>query len=166
VVKNYERIRFFLFTNSYSGQKISTYIKIRFQGRELVKAIKRLSVIFNFNYSQVINYILFDLKPTSPYKRLPVSLKIYLEIESELVKLSEERLDDYSTAIDDYQHKLLYPAIERTVGNLLENIDDDSEFQNLFDEKTKSATHIYYKVAYRYKLPTMRIVPFILRLIS
>lgn len=104
--------------------------------------------------------------PNRLYIRIPYNLRIYLETEKELTKLVEERLDEYSTAKEDYQNQLLYPAIERAVGNLLADVDNDSEFQGLFDEKTKSATYIYYKVAYKYKLSTIRIVPFILRLIG
>jgi len=166
MVKNYKEIRFFLFTNSYSGKRIATYIKLRFQGKKMEKAVKRLSVIFDFNYSQVWDFITSGLNPTCPYKRLPASLKIYLEVEKELSKLSEEKLDEYSTALEDYQRQLLCPAIERAVGNLLENINDDSEFEKLLGERFKSSFHIYYKVAYKYGLPTMRVVPFVLRIIS
>jgi len=109
--------------------------------------------------------MMFDLKPTSPYQRLPTSLKVYLEVEKELSKLLEEKLDEYSTALEDYQGQLLCPAVERAVGNLLENINDDIQFQKLTEEKFKSSFRIYYKVAYKYGLPTMRVVPFVLRLL-
>jgi len=165
MVKTRREVQFFLFTNSYSGKKIATYIKLRFQGKKLGKVIKRLSVVFDFNYSQVCDFITSDLNPTCPYKKLPVSLKIYLEVKKELSKLSEEKSDEHSTALEDYQRKLLCPAIERSVGNLLENINDDSEFEKLLGERFKSSFYIYYKVAYKYGLPTMRVVPFILRLI-
>jgi hypothetical protein len=83
-----------------------------------------------------------------------------------LLKLSEEKMDEYSTALEDYQGQLLYPAIERAVGNLMENINDDSMFQKLLEEKFKSSIHTYYKIARKYGLPTMRNIPFILSIIS
>ena len=82
------------------------------------------------------------------------------------MKLSEEKLDEYSTAIEDYQGQLLSPAIERAVGNFLADVKNDRHFQKLFEEKLGSAHYGYYNVAYKYGLPTMRIVPFILRLIE
>ena len=142
------------------------YLKQKPEGNKLTYEIKRLSDILDFKEKQIIDYVLSDIKPDSPYKRLPYLLKIYLETEKELSKLSEEKLDEYSTALEDYQRQLLYPAIERAVGNLIEYTGDDNKFDKLLNEKLKSAIHIYYKVAYRYKLPTIRIVPFILRLIS
>jgi len=163
--KRYFATRFFLFTNSYSGRKITTYIKLRFQGKKLEKAVRKLSYIFNFNYSQVLNFIKSDLKPVCRYKRLPASLKIYLEVEKELSKLSEEKMDEYSTVLEDYQRQLLYPAIERAVGNLLENVVDDNKFQRLSEEKFRSAIYTYYKIARKYGLPTIRNIPFVLSLI-
>lgn len=138
----------------------------KFGGKKLIKVNKRLSVIFEFKYKEIADFVIFDTKPRCPYKRLPNSLRVYLEIENELMKLSEEKLDEYSTALEDYQRQLLYPAIERVIGNLLENVDDDGEFQKLSEEKFKSAIYAYYKVARKYGLPTMRNIPFILSIIS
>jgi hypothetical protein len=166
VVKSYNEIKFFLFTNSYSGGRISIYLKEGFKGKKLIKAIKKLSAILNIKYRQTANFITSGVKPTCPYQRLPGSLKIYLEVESELAKLSEEKLDKYSTALEDYRRKLLYPAIERACGNLLEDVGNDYIFQKLLEEKSKSAVHIYYKVVSKYGLPTIRNIPFVLRNIS
>jgi hypothetical protein len=166
MIKNYKEVKFYLFTNSYSGKKITIYLKGTLGGQKLARAIKRLSVVLEFGCKQITDFIIFNTKPVCPYKRLPNSLKIYLEIENELSKLSEEKLDEYSTALEDYQRQLLYPAIERAVGNLLESIDDDGEFQKLSEEKFKSAIYIYYKVARKYGLPTMRNIPFILSIIT
>jgi transcriptional regulator with XRE-family HTH domain len=165
VFKKYKEIRFFLFANSYSGKKIASYLKKKHKSKKSAEMTKRLSRVLGLTHKQVNDFVSFEIKPNPPYKRLPASLKIYLEVENELSKLSEEKLDEYSTSMDDYQKRLLYPAIERAVGNLLENIEDDNKFQKLFEEKFKTATHTYYKVAYKYKLPTIRVVPFILRLI-
>jgi hypothetical protein len=165
-MKKFMKVRFFLFANSYSGKKIATYVKLGFQGKKLERAVKGISVIFDFRYDEISDFIVFDTKPKCPYQRLPNSLRVYLEIEKELSKLSEEKLDEYSTAMEDYQRQLLSPAIERAMGNLLEDVDDDLKFQRFLEEKSKSAIHTYYKVAYKYGLPTMRVVPFVLRLLG
>ena len=160
MIKNYEKVRFFLFANSFSGNKIATILRQKYKGKKLVKVIKKLSNVLDFEYKQARDLVLFNIEPDSPYKRLPSSIKIYLEIESELSKLSGEKLDQYSTAAEDYQKQLLYPAIERACGNLMKDIDCDIEFQKLLEEKFRIATHVYYKVAYKYRLPTIRVVPF------
>lgn len=166
MIKKYRQVRFFLFCSSYSGKTIVSFLKKKYSNKKLLEAVKRLSQVLGFNYGELERFIVLEKSPNRPYKRTPYNLRIYLETERELTKLVEERLDEYSTTKEDYQNQLLYPAIERAVGNLLADIDNDTEFQGLFNEKTKSATYIYYKVAYKYKLPTIRIVPFILRLIS
>jgi hypothetical protein len=166
MVKNHEKVKFFLFTNSYSGRKISIYLKGKFGDKKLIKAIRRLSVILEFGYKQTADFIVFSTKPACPYRKLPHSLRIYLEIENELSKLSEEKLDEYSTALEDYQKQLLYPAIERAVGNLLENVQDDNKFQRLSEEKFRSAIYTYYKIARKYGLPTMRNIPFLISIIA
>jgi len=165
VAKNYKEIKFFLFTRSYSGGKISLYLRGRFNGKKLMKVIKRLSVVLDLECKQTADFIIFGIKPKCPYYRLPNLLRIYLEVESELSKLTEEKLDEYSTALEDYQRQLLYPAIERAVGNLLENVEDDNKFEKLSEEKFRSAIYTYYKVAHKYGLPTMRNLPFLLSII-
>lgn len=58
------------------------------------------------------------------------------------------------------------PAIERVAGNHLCKVQDDREFEKkLILLKTKFKGY-YYFVAYKYKLPTPRIIPFIIRIIS
>jgi len=115
VSKYYRKVRFFLFANSYSASKIAVYIKAKYEGRKLKKANKNLSIVLRFNQKQITDFTLFDTKPECSYKRLPRSIKTYLEIEKELLKLSEEKLDEYSTALEDYQGQLLNPAIERAL---------------------------------------------------
>ncbi|HEX7456710.1 MAG TPA: Maf family protein [Candidatus Nanoarchaeia archaeon] len=45
-------------------------------------------------------------------------------------------------------------------------IDDDFAFEEQLEELQRKYRRLYYKTAYEYKLPTPRIVPFILRLLS
>lgn len=163
--KKFIEMRFYLFCNSYSGNKLANHIIVK-NNNERSKSLRRLANILGFKYKQTYNFVIFGVKPKLPYQRIPIILKTYLEIERELSKLSEEKLDKYSTANEDYQRQLLYPAIERAVGNFLTDIKNDDKFQKLMEEKFKQACYVYYKVVDQYSLPTMRVVPFLIRLIS
>lgn len=164
--KRYQEVRLYLFANSYSGKRIISYLKTECKKRKLSQQIKRLAIVLDFNFKKLEKLIIGDFVPACPYRRVPKRLKIYLEIERELDNLVEEKLDEYSTALEDYQGKLLSPAIERATGNLMDNIDDDTKFTNTMATLIPKYNYIYYRVAYKYKLPTIRIVPFIIRLIS
>jgi len=166
VSKNRKQIRLYLFTHSYSGEKIVFSLKHKYKGKKLTNIIDRLSVILNFNNDDFTDYVMFDKRPNLPYRRVPKALQLYLEIEKELIKISEEKLDEYSTTTEDYQGQLLCPAIERAVGNFLTDVKNDNRFQMLMEENLKSAYYTYYKVVDKYKLPTMRTIPFLLRIIS
>lgn len=161
----FNKTRFFLFANSYSGSKVAFALNEKYKGGKLLKIINRISVVMNFNQSHIKNFVLTGNKPPQPYLRIPSSLRIYLEVEKELLKLSEERLDEYSTTIEDYQRQLFLPAIERAIGNLLTDVKNDERFQKLLEEKLKSTYYLYYKVVDKYSLPTMRVIPFLLRII-
>lgn len=163
--KRYQEIRFYLFAKSYSGERVVSYLKTEHKKKKLSQGIKRLAIVLDFNFRKLERFINDDLIPTCPYKRLPNRLKIYLEIEKELSVLVEEKLDEYSTALEDYQRQLLAPAIERAAGNLIEDI-DDREFDRIIEQQIRKYTYIYYRTTYKYKLPTLRIVPFIIRLIA
>ena len=163
---NYKDVRFFLFANSYSANKITAYLKANYKGRSLEKSVTKLARVLNFQQKQITDFVLFYVKPRCPYRKMPKSIRAYLEVEKEILKLSEEKLDEYSTAFEDYRGQLLAPAIERSVGNFLTDVKNDGRFQKLFEEKVGSAHYDYYKVVCKYGLPTMRIVPFILRLID
>lgn len=164
--EKYESIRFFLFAHSYPAKTISVILKKKYKRRKLIKVLRCFSGILNFGYKQLEEYIISDKKIKCPYKRISKDVKVYLEIESELIKLREEKIDESSTAKEDYQRQLLYPAFERAAGNSLGKVKDDSEFNEKLFSRISEYGNIYYEIAYRYKLPTIRIVPFLLRLIS
>jgi len=162
----FPKVRLYLFTNSYSGKTIAAYLKEKYSENMLPSVIRRLAFALGINYYQLQKFLTSDITPKCPYRRVPDKIRIYLEIENELGRLKEEKLDDYLTVKEDYHNQLLYPAIERAAGNSLTNIASDREFQEKLQEKVRKYTMTYYKIAYGYKLPTIRIVPFILRLIS
>ncbi|RJR29182.1 hypothetical protein C4564_02475 [Candidatus Microgenomates bacterium] len=164
--KRFQEIRFYLFTSSYSCKLISKYIKNRKTKKETEYAIKRLSEILDLDSKALQKLMLNNDNVKSPYKNLPEKIKIYLEIEKELINLSEEKSDEYSTIFEDYGSQLLSPAIERAAGNLVGDVKNDLTFSKKINELIPKYNYMYYRTAFKYKLPTMRIVPFVIRLIS
>jgi len=71
-----------------------------------------------------------------------------------------------SYVTEEYEYALLSPAIERVVGNSLTNIKDDDKFETKLIERKRVYTQWYYAVACKYRLPTLRIIPFLSRLIK
>lgn len=165
-MKNFQVVRFYLFANSHSANRIATYLKTSYKGKKIVSITKNLSTVLRFKQKHIVDFVLYDVKPKCPYQRIPKSIKTYLEIEKELIKLTEEKSDKYSTALEDYRDQLLYPAVERAIGNFLTDVKNDNCFQSLLEKNIRSAHYTYYKVACKYRLPTIRIVPFMTRLIT
>ena len=95
-------------------------------------------------------------------------VSIYLQIEHELFSLMrmKENKSKFSEFKYGYGSTLLSLAIKRVAGNNLKDIKDDGEFERELTILMKSYQHWYYCVAYRYKLPTLRILPYTFRLIS
>ena len=83
-----------------------------------------------------------------------------------MVNISEKGFVEDLLKVDDYHGAVLQSAVERAVGNKLAKIDNDHEFNTRLLELEKSYLRCYYRVARRFKLPTIRILPFILRLIT
>jgi hypothetical protein len=65
----------------------------------------------------------------------------------------------------EYEYALLEPAIEHVVGEDLSDIEDDREFDEHLSRFKTLYKNWYYKIAAKYRLPTLRIIPFLLRLI-
>lgn len=95
-----------------------------------------------------------------------MKIKAYLAIENEIIILKIERQDKESIIHEDYERAILSPAIERATGNSLKNIKDDFVFEKQLEELRTRYQRWYYEIAHLYKLPTLGILPFILRLIT
>lgn len=167
----YNRVRLALFLHSYGAYIISGLLKSKNISK--IRIINRLGQILNFDPFLLRKFYLdgtYARKLSKPeaykkYRTQRERILAYLEIEKELVNLINEKNEVDGTAADDYDRALLEPAIERAAGNGLCKIEDDFEFENqLAILRIKYKTY-YYSVAYKYKLPTPRLVPFILRLI-
>lgn len=179
------KIRTSLFSHSYALYRITEYIRKKYTlnnkltpkelrkqyyNKRAIPEISKLSRSLNLPYKQTWAAIMLG-KTKSLSKRVPdrEKIKAYLAIETELVSLSQTRLGKTSSFFDpdyDQESAMLSIAIERAVGNKLVNIEQDSTFIHQQEIFQKLYLRWYYKVAWRYKLPTTRIVPFVLRLIS
>ena len=167
---SYKKLRLALFLLSYSG----SFIKNQSLNKQYRKEIPLLAKVLNLDAVLLEDFI---YSSKNPKKLLDYQLKlnnnedksqilIYLEIEKEISSLLQERSDKNSLVFEDYGRKLLDPAIERVAGDHLSGVDDDFMFDNNLEDLKRRYTKIYYQVAYKYKLPTLRVLPFLLRLIS
>lgn len=181
----FNKVRLALFTHSYVCYFIAHYLKAKYKiddnlpSRELRKKyfkkraipeISRLSRTLNFEYPFLWQALLLNKKLSLGKKLSSLEgIRFYLAIETELITLALSKQKRSSDFFDpDYENEsaMLGIAIERVTGNLLNDIDDDIIFDRQLEELQKIYLKWYYKIANKYKLPTTRIVPFILRLIS
>ncbi len=180
----YNRVRLALFVRSYAGYTIVQHIKAKYKidnklapkdlrkkygGKRTISEISRLSRVLNLHYKSLWEFVVLDKTQASNRDIAEKDkIKVYLSIENELIALSKTKQNKSPYFDPDYETEvaLLSVAIERAAGCTLKDIDDDRKFQRDCEELQRKYLYWYYKVAYRYKLPTTRIVPFILRLIN
>ena len=180
-----KKIRLTLFARSYANYRISQELRRQYKldskltSKELRKKyfkkraipeITRLSRSLNLAYKPLWESLLLNKAPVLNKKMLDKEkIKAYLAIESELIALSASKVDKSNSFFDpDYadESAILSIAIERAVGNKLINVENDSVFNHQQEILQKLYLRWYYKVAWKYKLPTTRIVPFVIRLIT
>ncbi len=165
MVKKFEKLRFYLFTKSYAWYILKQQIK-RIKVSEIF--IDKLSQILLLNKKILTN--IFNKngvdRQISLISKRNKKISIYLQIEHELITLLKQKQNKDSFADDDYHFALFEPAIERVAGNNLSHIKSDHWFDKRLIDLGRKYHRWYYEVAYKYKLPTMRIVPFLLRLLS
>ncbi|MDO8639159.1 MAG: hypothetical protein Q7R43_06295 [Candidatus Daviesbacteria bacterium] len=166
----YNTARLALFLRSYSVYVILKQFKDKLDTR----TIKRLSNVLNLDTHLLNKFFISSKYP----KELPnlnrltkylvpkEKMLIYLEIEQEIINLTIEKQDMEKTSLEDYEKAIMEPAIERVAGNHLKNVKDDKVFDAQLEELKRKYQNWYYTTAYKYKLPTSRIIPFILRLIQ
>lgn len=129
--------------------------------------ISRLARALNLNYQLLWQFMVLGRpRRLSAMANSQEKIKVYLDIEKEIIILKITRQDKENIINEDYDRALLSPAIERAAGNSLKNIKDDLVFEKRLEELQKEYQRWYYKIAYKYKLPTPRILAFILRLIT
>lgn len=180
----FKKIRLALFVRSYASYRIAQGIrgKYKLNNKQTVKELRKkyfkkraipeiakLSRALNLDYKTLWESIALNKTPVLNKKILDrEKIKVYLAIESELITLSAAKINRSNYFFNpDYEDEsaILSIAIERAVGNKLINIENDSVFNHQQELLQKLYLRWYYKVAWKYKLPTTRIVPFVLRLI-
>ncbi len=166
---NFNSTRVALFTFSYAGHALAGNVK---KNKNKDSVILKLSQIL-FMDEEIIRCFVLHKTCCSKFSRIIKSItedkekvKIYLAIEKELLTIIEEKRDKESFVLEDYKWALLDPAIERVAGNDLSEIEYDRVFERRLSKLQKTYHRRYYFIAYKYKLPTIRIVPFLLRLLS
>jgi len=169
--KNYEAVRFALFAQSYAGYYFTEKLKI---SKDPDKLAKRLADALLFNE----NFLLYFLSPKYSKREIKKimeeiteeknEIKMYLCIENELILLANAKRNrsDYNDSDYEDEMGILSVATERAVGNCLSNIRSDDVFEQQFTVMQGVFRKTYYKIAWKYKLPTLRIIPFITRLIT
>jgi hypothetical protein len=167
----FNKIRFALFTKSYGGNLIAEYIK-KLPSDKRRSSIIKLSKVLLFN-KQFLNCFILHKTCKSKFSKVITGVvkkdervKIYLLTENELSILVKEKKSRDNIVPEDYEYALLEPAFERVAGNSLRKINSDLEFDRKIIGLISMYKRYYYQVAYRYRVPTLRIIPFILRLIT
>ncbi len=166
----YNKVRLSLFLRSYGAHTILNRFKIK----PSYRIVSRLGSVLNLDIHLLNKFFssgtyprgLPNLNRLTKYLVPKEKMLVYLEIEQEIINLTLEKLDKEKTSLEDYDKAIMKPAIERVAGNHLKNIEDDKVFDTQLEELQRKYQNWYYTTAYKYKLPTSRIIPFILRLIN
>ncbi len=181
----FKKIRLCLFLRSYGAYRISQRIKETYKindelktkelrkkyfGKRAIPEIARLSRTLNLQYTPLWESIVLNKTLTlNKTVRDKEKIKVYLAVENELITLSASKTNRSSSFFNpDYEDEsaILSIATERVVGNKLINIEDDFVFEAQREILQKQYLWWYYQIAWKYKLPTIRIVPFVMRLIT
>ncbi|OGG11733.1 hypothetical protein A2Z00_01365 [Candidatus Gottesmanbacteria bacterium RBG_13_45_10] len=110
-------------------------------------------------------YITIPISDKNSILRLDGKLSVYVRVEHELIQLIKERKKRGYFDPLEYEYALLEPAIERVAGADLCEIENDEEFDEQLVTFKAIYLNWYYQTAAKYKLPTLRIIPFLLRLL-
>lgn len=166
----YNKVRLSLFLCSYGAHSILNRLK----NKPSYRVISRLSKVLNLDIQLLNKFFssgtyprgLPNLNRLTKYLVPKEKVLVYLEIEHEIINVTLEKQDKEKASLEDYDKAIMEPAIERVAGNHLKNIRDDKVFDAQLEELQRKYKNWYYATAYKYKLPTSRIIPFILRLIQ
>lgn len=163
-----EAVRLALFTKSYAGYYFTQCVKeskdpdalaIRL-AKTLLFREALLLYFLSPNSKKVVNRIIKDIGDDKD------KIKVYLKIEKQLTLLIQDKELKDNHVTEEYEHALLAPAIERVAGDSVSNIKSDTRFESKLTERRRIYNQWYYSVARKYRLPTLRIIPFLSRLIK
>lgn len=144
--------------------KIGVYIRVEkgMKNNEFVKCLKQSQILLESQSSQTQKLIKLKKR-----KRMGDNeqgkIVIYKLVEKRIKKIAK---DKYPKNRLDYEGELVRPSIEQVAGDILSRSDhDDKSFVKLEKEWTKKIGYLYYMITRRYRLPTPKKLPSILRLI-
>lgn len=167
--RGFKSVRFALFARSYAGYYFTQQVKVSSDPNSLVRKLAK-TLLFD---EYILGFYLSPKFSKSDVDRIikniesdKEKIKIYLEIERQLTILIQDKGEKESYVPEEYENALLSPAIERVAGDSVSNIQSDSLFEKKLIERKRIYTLWYYSVVRNYRLPTLRIVPFLARLIK
>ena len=173
--RKFQRLRLAIFANSYCGKHLAKTLEAKYEENrdDALKEITLLANALNLRKQPLLDAIIKGrcLRRTiSPkffiHPKDASEIPIFLAIEQEMVEITDNKFMEDLLEVEDYTGGIFESAIERAAGNKLANVINDTIFNQRILELTRVYRNCYYRVAYRYKLPTIRILPFISRLIS
>lgn len=156
---SYKRIRAYLFTKTYAYTVFQEYIH-KAGKKEKQKIKRRMAKMLLLKPNTTMS-----LADSNSMLRHDGKIAVYVRIEHELIQLMNERKNRGRFDLIEYEYALLDPAIERVVGSDLCDIKNDKEFDEQLTTFKTIYTNWYYQTAAKYRLPTLRIIPFLLRLL-
>jgi hypothetical protein len=167
--RGFKSVRFALFARSYAGYYFTQQVKVSNDPSSLVRKLAK-TLLFD---EYILGFYLSPKFSKTDVDRIikniesdKEKIKIYLEIEKQLTILIQDKGEKESYVPEKYESALLAPAIERVAGDSVSNIQSDSLFEKKLIERKRIYTLWYYSVVRNYRLPTLRIVPFLVRLIK
>lgn len=167
--RGFKSVRFALFARSYAGYHFTQQVKVSNDPKSLVRKLAK-TLLFD---EYILGFYLSPKFSKSDVNRIiknidsdKEKIKIYLKIEKQLILLMQDRGEKESYVLDEYESALLAPAIERIAGDSVSNIQSDSLFEKKLVERKRIYTLWYYSIVRNYWLPTLRIIPFLARLIK
>lgn len=167
--RGYQSTRFALFTRSYAGYYFMKQVKVSNDPNSLVRKLAK-TLLFN---EQFLGFYLYPEFSQSDVDRIIENIEYekekinaYLEIERQLTTLIQDKGLKESYVPEEYDNALLSPAIERVVGDSISDIQSDSLFEKKLVERKRTYTLWYYSIVRNYRLPTLRIIPFLVRLLK
>lgn len=167
--RGFKSVRFALFARSYAGYYFTQQVKVSNDPNSLVRKLAK-TLLFD---EYILGFYLSPKFSKSDVDRIikniesdKEKIKIYLEIEKQLTILIQDKGEKESYVPEEYENALLAPAIERVAGDSVSNIQSDSLFEKKLIERKRIYTLWYYSIVRNYRLPTLRIIPFLARLIK
>lgn len=171
---SYNKIRFTLFVRSYPGYFLINRLRNKYEDNQKLaeREITKLTKVLSLNKKWLKLFIFknrlpkgFLVKGLIFFLQDKHQIPIFLQIEKEVINLALDKQNRNPLMDYEYERALLAPAIERVAGNRLSKVKDDFEFDNKLPELSSKYEYLYYQVIYRYKLPSLRNLSFVLRLV-